>query len=174
MNKFTARTFALVLASGISCSEKPAEIEMHALSLEGSGARIGTISARNTQNGAEFSPNLSGLSPGLHGFHVHTAPDCGPAEKDGKPVPGLAAQGHFDPDNTGVHAGPAGNGHLGDLPALKADQNSKVVEAVVAPRLKTSDLKGRALIIHGGGDNYSDSPEKLGGGGPRVACGVVP
>ena len=32
---------------------------------------------------------------------------------------------------------------------------------------------GRALMIHANGDNYSDIPKKLGGGGARVACGVV-
>jgi Cu-Zn family superoxide dismutase len=42
-----------------------------------------------------------------------------------------------------------------------------------AQRLKTSDLAGRAITIHAGGDNYSDNPKKLGGGGARVACGVV-
>jgi len=45
--------------------------------------------------------------------------------------------------------------------------------AMVAPRLKTSDLKGRAIVIHSGGDNYSDEPAALGGGGSRAACGVV-
>jgi Cu-Zn family superoxide dismutase len=35
------------------------------------------------------------------------------------------------------------------------------------------DLKGRSLMIHQDGDNFSDQPEPLGGGGPRVACGVV-
>jgi hypothetical protein len=28
-------------------------------------------------------------------------------------------------------------------------------------------------MIHAGGDTYSDAPEPLGGGGPRIACGVV-
>jgi Cu/Zn superoxide dismutase len=36
-----------------------------------------------------------------------------------------------------------------------------------------SDVRGRALVIHEGGDNYSDQPEN-GGGKGRVACGVVP
>ena len=36
------------------------------------------------------------------------------------------------------------------------------------------DLEGRAVMIHAGGDNYSDQPKPLGGGGARVACGVVP
>jgi Cu-Zn family superoxide dismutase len=28
-------------------------------------------------------------------------------------------------------------------------------------------------MIHEGGDNYSDKPKPLGGGGARIACGVV-
>jgi Cu-Zn family superoxide dismutase len=28
-------------------------------------------------------------------------------------------------------------------------------------------------MIHAGGDNYSDHPKRLGGGGARIACGVV-
>ncbi|NES46128.1 superoxide dismutase family protein, partial [Moorena sp. SIO2C4] len=36
-----------------------------------------------------------------------------------------------------------------------------------------ADLKGHSLIIHAQGDNYSDIPKPLGGGGARVACGVI-
>ena len=36
-----------------------------------------------------------------------------------------------------------------------------------------AQLKGKALIIHAGGDNYSDRPAPLGGGGARVACGLI-
>jgi Cu-Zn family superoxide dismutase len=43
----------------------------------------------------------------------------------------------------------------------------------VAPRVSTENLKGRALVIHSHGDNYSDDPEPLGGGRARVGCGVV-
>jgi Cu-Zn family superoxide dismutase len=46
-------------------------------------------------------------------------------------------------------------------------------QTVIAPRLKLADVQGRALVIHEGGDNYSDQPEN-GGGKGRVACGVVP
>jgi Cu-Zn family superoxide dismutase len=40
--------------------------------------------------------------------------------------------------------------------------------------LKLEDIAGRSIVIHEGGDNYSDSPQPLGGGGARVACGVIP
>ena len=48
-----------------------------------------------------------------------------------------------------------------------------VEQTVTAPRLKLADVQGRALVIHEGGDNYTDNPEN-GGGKGRVACGVVP
>jgi Cu-Zn family superoxide dismutase len=94
-------------------------------------------------------------------------------EKDGKMVPGLAAGGHFDPEHTDVHKGPYGNGHLGDLPALFVDTSGQADHPVLAPRLQLKDLKGHALVIQAGGDNYSDNPKALGGGGARIACGVV-
>ena len=34
-------------------------------------------------------------------------------------------------------------------------------------------LKGHALMIHADGDNYSDTPKPLGGGGGRIACGLI-
>ncbi|KIT27448.1 superoxide dismutase, partial [Vibrio parahaemolyticus VP766] len=87
---------------------------------------------------------------------------------------GGGAGGHYDPDNTGQHGFPWTDGnHLGDLPALYADMEGNANQPVLAPRLKMSDLKGRALMIHAGGDNHSDQPAKLGGGGARIVCGVI-
>ena len=121
----------------------------------------------------KLSPSLSDLPPGVHGFHIHEKPDCGAGMKDGKPTPGLAAGGHFDPENTGRHEGPLGRGHLGDLPSLMVGLDCNASEAVIAPRLKTGEVQDRSLMIHAGGENYSDIPEKLGGGCARVACGII-
>jgi Cu-Zn family superoxide dismutase len=137
------------------------------------GREIGTVTASDTAQGLRLTPNLGGLTPGAHGFHVHTNPDCGAGIKDGKVVPGLAAGGHFDPEKTDKHEGPKGKGHLGDLPVLMADASGDAKTPVVAPRLKLADLLGRSLMIHAEGDNYSDAPKPLGGGGARVACGVI-
>ena len=128
--------------------------------------RLGTITLQEeTGGGVRFTPDLGAILPaGDHGFHAHVSPDCGSG--------GQAAGGHYDPGATGRHEGPEGNGHLGDLPRLTSAAG-RVATAVVAPRLTMSDLYGRALVIHEGGDNYSDSPEPLGGGGARLACGVV-
>lgn len=152
----------------------PVMVEMYALTDKGLGSKIGTIELRETSVGLMFFPQLQGLPPGERGFHVHEKGDCGPAMKDGKMVAGLAAGSHYDPDGHGKHLGPKGEGHRGDLETLKAGPDGAAVTPVAAARLKLKDVAGRSLMIHAGGDNYSDTPEPLGGGGARVACGVVP
>lgn len=161
----------MALAAGVRAADLV--IDMHHVSHEGVETKIGAIKAEQTPYGTLLTPNLSGLTPGLHGFHIHATGNCGTMEKDGHKVAGMAAGGHFDPGQTNVHAGPYGVGHLGDLPALFVDAAGMAVHPVLAPRLKLSDLAGRSLMIHAGGDNYADAPKPLGGGGARVACGVV-
>lgn len=147
-------------------------VTLHQVDAQGIGPAIGNIVASETKYGVVFTPALHGLVPGLHGFHVHQNPSCAPAEKDGKAVAAGAAGGHLDPANTQTHGSPWGEGHLGDLPPLYVDADGNATQPVLAPRLKLADLKGRALMIHAGGDNHSDHPAPLGGGGARVACGV--
>lgn len=156
-----------------SLSAEELVIHVNFVNEHGIGKDIGTITASDSQYGLLLVPQLSGLSAGIHGFHVHQNPDCGPAVKDSKQVAALAAGGHLDPAGAGRHEGPYGKGHLGDLPALYVGNDGKATLAVLAPRLKVTDLKGHSVMIHAGGDNYSDQPEKLGGGGARVACGVI-
>lgn len=145
---------------------------MNAVDGSGVGAPLGEVAVAETAYGVVFTPALSGLAPGLHGFHVHENGDCKPQQKDGKPVAGLAAGGHYDPDKSGRHGTPWGDGHRGDLPPLYVDADGKAASPVLAPRLKLADLKGRSLMVHAGGDNHADHPAPLGGGGARVACGV--
>nr|WP_281249645.1 superoxide dismutase [Cu-Zn] SodC [Geothermobacter hydrogeniphilus] len=149
-------------------------VPMNLVAVDGATRPAGTIMATQTPYGVVFSPRLTGLSPGAHGFHVHRNPSCEPLEKDGKVVAALGAGGHYDPAGTGHHGPPWGDGHLGDLPLLTVDGNGHADTPVLAPRLRLSDLQGRSLMIHAGGDNYADTPKKLGGGGVRMACGVVP
>lgn len=83
-----------------------------------------------------------------------------------------AAGPHFDPEATKSHKGPDGAGHEGDLPKLVAKEG-KISESVTVKDLKLADVAGRSLMIHEGGDNYTDQPEN-GGGKGRIACGVIP
>ncbi|MCL2658503.1 MAG: superoxide dismutase [Cu-Zn] SodC [Betaproteobacteria bacterium] len=149
-------------------------VPMQLVDEAGHAKPIGQIVVSESAYGAVFTPELSDLPPGLHGFHVHENPSCAPKEKDGKPVAALGAGGHYDPTHSGKHSLPWGDGHLGDLPPLYVDSSGKAVTPVLAPRLKLADLAGRSLMVHAGGDNYSDHPMPLGGGGARIACGVLP
>ncbi|WP_428776048.1 superoxide dismutase family protein [Vibrio sp.] len=165
---------ASVLVVSASASADDITINMKDLS---SGKSVGVITAQQTEYGVVFSPTITGLAEnmqGLHGFHVHQNPSCEPVEKNGKTVLGGGAGGHYDPENTGKHGYPWTNSnHLGDLPALYVDSHGDAMQPVLAPRLKQADLSGRALMVHMGGDNHSDHPNALGGGGARVLCGVI-
>jgi superoxide dismutase, Cu-Zn family len=165
--------FVMLCCAGMAQAGETLNVTMKLATADGPGKSVGTVTASQTPYGVVLTPDLSGLTPGIHGFHVHQNPDCAPKEQDGKQVPALAAGGHFDPAKTGRHEGPYGNGHLGDLPAVFVTQDGTATYPVLAPRLKLSDLKGRSLMIHAGGDNHADNPQMLGGGGARIACGVI-
>ncbi|MET3050718.1 superoxide dismutase family protein, partial [Pseudomonas alkylphenolica] len=51
--------------------------------------------------------------------------------------------------------------------------NGRATYPVLTPRLNVKEFQGHAVMGHGGGDNHSDHPLALGGGGARMACGVV-
>jgi superoxide dismutase, Cu-Zn family len=169
---FTAAVIVGVLVS-LPVFAAEVVVPMNLVTEQGVDKSIGTVTISEGPAGLVFTPQLIDLAPGVHGFHVHQNPDCAAGMKDGKMVPGLAAGGHYDPANAAKHEGPHGKGHLGDLASLTVGADGKAVTAVTAPRLKMADIKGRSLMIHAGGDNYADQPAPLGGGGARVACGVI-
>lgn len=171
--KVLASIATLSLSSIAMASSDGLTVEMKMLNESGVGASVGKVVLRDTQYGLELKPALSGLTQGVHGFHVHENPSCEPKEQNGKMVAGLAAGGHYDPAGTKKHDLPWGDGHLGDLPALFVDMSGNASNPVLAPRLKLADVRGRSVMIHAGGDNHADHPAPLGGGGARVACGVI-
>lgn len=166
MLKALKNLLAFIYIAGVT-SAYAETIMMNFTAPQGVGKSAGTIQITETKYGLLFTPNLSGISSGIHGFHVHVNPDCGNN--------GMAAGGHFDPNLTNKHLGPYhDNGHLGDLPAFYATADGTVTLPVLAPRLKhVSQIKNHALMVHSGGDNYSDSPQSLGGGDGRMACGII-
>lgn len=164
----------MTLACSAGASAASQEVMLHQVSAQGVGEAVGKVTITETDYGLQFTPALSGMKPGIHGFHVHANGSCEPGESQGKTVAAGAAGGHLDPQNSGKHLGPYADGHLGDLPALYVTDGGKASYPVVAPRLKSlSDIKGKALMVHVGGDNHADHPEPLGGGGARLACGVI-
>ncbi|WGL97035.1 superoxide dismutase [Cu-Zn] SodC [Arsenophonus sp. aPb] len=154
---------------------KSITVPMQIVTAKNNGQSVGKITITETKFGLLFTPQLQGLVPGIHGFHIHEHPNCDALQKEGKLIAAGKAGGHFDPNKTAKHKGPYdSSGHLGDLPGLVVNANGSADYAILAPRLKLiSQIKNRALMIHEGGDNYSDHPATLGGGGLRVVCGII-
>lgn len=122
----------------------------------------------------ELSLNVTGLTRGKHGVHLHAVGKCEPDF--------AAAGGHFDP-------GPASNTdpdanhpfHMGDVPNLDVGADGQGFMKIVTTRVTLSDgplsvfdADGTAIIIHGNEDKGTTGAPKSGvSGGPRVACGVL-
>lgn len=168
---FSAATF-LVFA-GPAHAAKSVKVTMNLITADGVGKPVGTITIKPGKDGVTIEPKLKDLPPGEHGFHMHEKGSCDPADKEGKKTAGQAAGGHFDPGATKAHKGPGGGGHKGDLPKLVVSDKGEAKEKMEVKGLTLDDFQGKTLMIHAGGDTYSDTPKPLGGGGERIACGVV-
>ncbi|GAB3052090.1 superoxide dismutase family protein [Acinetobacter apis] len=147
-------------------------VAVYAVSAQGVGEKIGTVTLEDTPRGLQLSTDLKKIPAGPHGFHIHEFASCESTAKNGQVGPALAAGSHLNTNHAEHHGTPL-SGHLGDLPYLTANQAGYVKETSIAPRLKLADVKGHAIVVHAGGDNYSDTPSPLGGGGGRLACGVI-
>lgn len=117
-----------------------------------------------------ISGAISGLTEGLHGFHIHEFGDL----SDGCD----SAGGHYNPH--GVDHGDVDNGHIGDLGNIEA--NSKGV-AEFKIKSKTIQLQGatsivgRAVVVHEDEDDLGKGGDeeslKTGNAGNRAGCGVI-
>ena len=121
----------------------------------------------------KITVELTGLTKGLHGFHIHEA---GNVENQCK---GCCA--HFNPYNT-VHGGPDDLiRHIGDLGNVYADENGKVSEIKYDKLIKLRGVKaniiGRSVVVHTDEDNLGKPQDeeslKTGKAGTREACGVI-
>jgi superoxide dismutase, Cu-Zn family len=176
--RVTALTGAMILVCMTSAAGVVAAAELRAeirqATPTGPGETLGTVTISDSAGGAAVKTAFKGLPPGAHGFHIHENGSCQPTTANGQPAPAGGAGGHFDPQKTGKHEGPEGAGHQGDLPVLQTAADGTANQTLSAPHLKdVASLRGKSVMIHAGGDNYSDQPAPLGGGGGRIACGVI-
>jgi superoxide dismutase, Cu-Zn family len=164
---------------------------------DAAGASIGTVRFVPTDDGkVSVRIAVSGLTPGFHGFHVHTTGTCDPAAVDttGAPVAFFSAGGHFNP-GAGTHSM-----HAGDMSPLLVNADGTGKLRFSTDRFVTRDLMdedGSAVIVHAGPDNLANIPattsagadryhshvddvlgadtatKATGDAGARFACGVV-
>jgi Cu-Zn family superoxide dismutase len=167
MKRILSSCIGLLCLANSSMVVADITVPMYATTKADNNAPVGSITFSETQYGLLITPHLHDLKPGMHGLHIHQNPSC---EQEG-----MEAGGHFDPGHTNKHLGPYDNqGHLGDLPAMFVDTDGTATLPILAPRLRhLTDIQRHALMVHEGGDNYSDIPSKLGGGGARMECGII-
>jgi Cu-Zn family superoxide dismutase len=129
-----------------------------------SGSKVsGTVMLKALPGGGvHLVARVSGLAPGVHGFHVHEVGDCSAPDAS-------SAKGHFNPEGK-----PHGN-HAGDLPDLTADASGNASLAADVTTISLGEdskgVIGRAFVIHADPDDHHSQP--AGNSGKRIACGVV-
>ncbi len=130
----------------------------------------GTVDFFETAKGVRVVAKVSGLTPGLHGFHIHEKGDC--SEKDGTAAG--AAGGHFNPGGM-KHGGPTdAMRHAGDFGNITADASGNATYEAIDAHITFDGMNsiiGRGVIVHANADDLSGQP--AGNAGPRVACGVI-
>jgi len=113
---------------------------------------------------------VEGLTPGLHGIHMHEKGDCSAAD-------GTSAGPHWNPSKS-AHGNPSGDAHhAGDMGNLTAAADGRATLTFTnadwtlgSETSSTTDVIGRAIIVHGSPDDFS---QPAGNAGPRLGCGVV-
>ena len=111
----------------------------------------------------KITGEITGLTPGKHGFHIHEYGDLSAPD-------GISAGSHFapfghkhgSPDTAEHHYGDLGNVVAGQLGVAKVDMK--------ADWMKLHFILGRGLVVHDGADDFS---QPTGNAGGRAAVGVI-
>ncbi|MGI8431131.1 MAG: superoxide dismutase family protein [Chthoniobacterales bacterium] len=157
---------AIAALAPAASAEEPAKAIAVLHPTKGSSVE-GTVTFTKSGDEVKIVADVTGLTPGKHGFHIHEFGDC--SSPDGK-----AAGGHFNPANA-PHAGhDAALHHEGDLGNLEADSNGKAHLELTDKMMTMSGDKsiiGRGVIVHEKEDDLKSQP--VGNAGGRLACGVI-
>jgi len=128
---------------------------------------MGTVTFEQTDNGVKVHADVKGLSPGLHGYHVHLYGDCTAPD-------GTSAGTHFNFEGSSLNP-PADIDHItGDLGNLDANDNGDATAdtmIAIATLNGTKSIIGRAIVVHEKANDPSQPP--IGAAGSRLGCGVI-
>ena len=173
LRRMKTNSFALLLAVAV-CGTAPFAIAaddvqkaVAVLSPAPNGKVTGTITFTKTGDAVKVVADISGLTPGKHGFHIHEFGDCSTPDFN-------SAGGHFNPTKHQHGAPEATERHAGDLGNVEADASGKAHLEWIAKVMKLSgndSIIGHAVIVHEKVDDLKTQP--TGDAGGRVACGVI-
>lgn len=194
-NKIPALAGAAVMIAGVisftSADAQPRSARARLVTAH--SVEIGTVDFTNAGGYTEVKVRLIN-APGIdafHGFHVHA--NNNPANGDGciadtalAPSTWFAsADGHFKRD------GELHSHHAGDLPVVYVNGDGSVETKFRIDTIDSSELVGKAVVLHAGPDNYANIPangangytpnsataipatNNTGNSGDRIACGVI-
>lgn len=141
--------------------------------LKGNSAVEGVATLIQEDDGpTKVTVRITGLTPGLHGFHLHEYGDT---------TNGCISTGaHFNPNNL-THGAPEDEvRHAGDLGNIIANADGVAETTIVDNQIPLSgpnSVVGRALVVHELEDDLGKGGHELslttGNAGGRLACGVV-
>uniref|UniRef100_D2K8K6 Superoxide dismutase [Cu-Zn] n=1 Tax=Meretrix meretrix TaxID=291251 RepID=D2K8K6_MERMT len=130
-----------------------------------------TFSQQSADGPVSIKGQITGLTEGKHGFHIHEFGD----NTDGC----TSAGPHFDPFKK-THGAPEDEErHVGDLGNVKAGADGCIVdiEDKVIKLTGPNSIIGRSLVVHADEDDLGKGGHKLskttGNAGARLACGVI-
>jgi superoxide dismutase, Cu-Zn family len=127
----------------------------------------GTVTFVKVDGGIKITADITGLTPGKHGFHIHEFGDCSaPDFTSAGPHFMVAGESHGAPSEPSSHQGDMGN--------LVADTNGIAHMEWVDPHISfdgPNSILGRSVVVHEKEDDLKTQP--TGNSGARIACGVI-
>jgi Cu-Zn family superoxide dismutase len=172
----------IMLVPGTSLGSSADSQSLNTFVKDTSGNVLGSVRISSHGDGVKVKAQLSGLTPGFHGFHVHAVGVCDPATGF------TSAGGHYDPEGTGLHGQ-----HAGDMPSLLVADDGSADLGFTSDRFSVESLRdadGSAVIVHASPDNFANIPDRYhshtedvfgpdsatrstGDAGSRAGCGVL-
>jgi Cu-Zn family superoxide dismutase len=126
----------------------------------------GTVTFTKTSSGVHVHGEISGLTPGEHGFHVH---EFGVWNEDG-----MASGGHFNPTKAPHASHSSDKRHVGDMGNIKADESGNAVVDLDDDQMSfegPTSILGRGLVVHAKADDLKSQPS--GDAGGRLAVAII-
>jgi len=126
----------------------------------------GTVTFTKTPGGIHVHGEISGLTPGEHGFHVH---EFGVWNEDG-----MASGGHFNPTKAPHASHSSEKRHVGDMGNIKADESGNAVVDLDDDQMSfegPTSIIGRGLVVHAKADDLKTQPS--GDAGGRLAVAII-